>query len=494
MDVFEFNATDPFRRTRGGKVVRRWRTWPAKGSQMDRNDTAEFAAGRPRSLELYRRARAVLGGGVGHDLRHFTPTPLYSARARGSRKWDVDGNEYVDFNCGNGAMLLGHADPEVTTAVAEAMQLGSHFGNDHPLMIDWAELVQKLVPSAERIRFVNSGSEATALALRLARAHTGRTKVLRFDGHFHGWLDEVVHGFAPPFAADGSTGVPAHVRNGLVFLRDDDLNPVADLLTRDRDIAAAVLEPSGGSWGRVPIASEFIRGLRELTARHGVVLIFDEIVTGFRWSPGGAQQRLGITPDLTCLAKILAGGMPGGAVAGRAELLRHFDRSGEARRDRFETVTHLGTFNASPPSAAAGMSVLRRVATGEPTARAEQMAEKLRRSWDEILARHDIAGYVYGPASTFHVYFETDEQRRSDCRDRATLKTSDPVRLKGMPGALISSYQRHLRYRGIDLLSSTGGVVSAAHTDVDVEFAAEAFEKTILTLLREGRILRLLAR
>src|SRR6516164_2560769 len=160
-----------------------------------------YAVRRPKSAELYRRACQVLGGGVGHDLRHFEPVPLYIARAQGSRKWDVDGNEYIDFLLGNGALLLGHADPEVIEAVARAMSTGSHYGNDHPLHIEWAEWVCRLVPSAERVRFVNSGTEATLLALRMARAYTGRRKILRFEGHFHGWHDDVVHGFAPPFEA-----------------------------------------------------------------------------------------------------------------------------------------------------------------------------------------------------------------------------------------------------------------------------------------------------
>src|SRR5262249_45212712 len=161
---------------------------------------------RPRSAELYRRARQVLAGGVGHDLRHFEPVPLYVERAKGARKWDIDGNEYVDFLLGNGALLLGHADTEVSEAVAAAMSVGSHFGNDHPLHIEWAEWVQRLLPSAERVRFVNSGTEATLLAIRLARAFTGRRKLLRFEGHFHGWHDDVVHGFQPPFEADRPLG------------------------------------------------------------------------------------------------------------------------------------------------------------------------------------------------------------------------------------------------------------------------------------------------
>jgi glutamate-1-semialdehyde 2,1-aminomutase len=447
-----------------------------------------YAAARPEARAYYRRAIGVLGGGVGHDLRHFEPVPLYIVRGKRGRKWDVDGHEYIDLLMGNGALLLGHAPAEVIEAISAAAPLGTHFGNDHPLHIEWAELVQRLVPTAERVRFVNSGTEATLLALRLARAFTGRTKILRFEGHFHGWHDDVVHGFQPPFDADGSLGVPAHVRGNQVFLPDGDLDLVEQTLNRDSDIAAAIIEPSGASWGRVPIDPAFLRGLSELTTRRGVLLIFDEVVTGFRFSPGGAQLLHGLRPDLSCFAKILAGGMPGGAVIGRADVMALFDRSGDPHRDRHQRVTHFGTFNAAPLSAAAGIAVLRQVATGEPTRRADDIAAKLRSAWDGVLDRQGIAGYVYGPSSTVHVYFETDPARLSSAANRSDLVTIDPGRLKGMPATLVTLYQRLLRHHGVDIMSSTGGVVSAAHTDDDISAATAAFEHTIAGL-RDARLI-----
>jgi len=446
----------------------------------------EYVARRPRSASYYERARAVLAGGVGHDLRHFVPLPLYIERGQGGRKWDVDGNEYVDFLMGNGALLLGHAPREVVEAIAAAAARGTHFGNDHPLQIEWAELIQKLVPSAERVRFVNSGSEASMLALRIARAFTGKSKLLRFEGHFHGWHDDVVHGFHPPFDADGSRGVPPAVRENQVTIPDDDLGLVERALDENGDVAAAILEPSGASWGRVPIRIEFLRGLREITARRGVLLIFDEVVTGFRFSPGGAQGLYGVLPDLSYFAKVMAGGLPGGAVVGRADVMALFDHSGDPRRDRFERVVHFGTFNAAPVSAAAGIAVLRQVASGEATARADAAAAALRSAWDEVLERHGIAGYVYGPSSTFHVYFETDPARIRAASTRRDLHTVDAARLKGMPGPLVTQYQRLLRFHGVDVMSSTGGVLSAAHTSADIERATSAFEKTVTTLAEQG--------
>ena len=452
---------------------------------------AAFAARRPKSAALFERAKKVLGGAVGHDLRYSLPMPLYIQHGQGGRKWDVDGNEYVDFLMGNGALLLGHADPEVIEAISRAAALGTHFGNDHPLHIEWAELVQRLIPCAERVRFTNSGTEATQLALRIARAATGRHRILRFAGHFHGWHDDVVHGFQPPFEADGSLGVPPHVRQGLITIPDGDLNLLDDTLAANSDIAAVILEPSGASWGRVPIDPNWLRGVREATARRGVLLIFDEVVTGFRFSSGGAQELYGVTPDLCCLAKVIAGGMPGGAVAGREAVMRVFDITGNPQHDRHQRVVHFGTFNASPTAAAAGLVVLRRVADGTAIEQANAAARQLRDAWDAILERHGIAGYVYGPASTYHVYFETHPERVRQANSRRDLHTTDAARLKGMPSQLIAQYQLRMRFGGVDNMSSTGGLTCSAHSAADIELATAVFEHTVRSLRDEHLILSL---
>ena len=450
-----------------------------------------YMAKRSKSMEWFERASRVLAGKVGHDLRHFEPVPLYIARGKAGRKWDVDGNEYIDFLMGNGALLLGHAPPAVVETIRQAVGQGTHFGSDHPLHLEWAELVQQLVPSAERVRFVNSGSEATLLALRLARAYTGRNKILRFQGHFHGWHDDAVHGFQPPFEADGSLGVLPQVRDNMVLISDGDLKLVEDVLSRETDVAAVILEPSGASWGRVPLEGDFVRGLQKITARHGVVLICDEVITGFRFSPGGAQQLYDLRPDLSCFAKVLAGGMPGGAVVGRAEIMKLFDLTGEPQHDRYERVTHLGTFNAAPLSAAAGVAVLRQVAAGGPIDRANAVAKKLRVGWDAVLERHGIAGYVYGPSSIFHVYFETDPERVRGISERWDLYTREASWLKGMPPRLIAEYQQRLRHHGVDVMSFTGGFVSAAHTESDIDEATAAFEQTVIGL-RDQRLIQTL--
>lgn len=447
-----------------------------------------YAARRPKSAQMFERAQRVLGGGVGHDLRHSLPMPIYIHHGKRGRKWDIDGNEYIDFLNGNGALLLGHADPEVVEAISRAAAMGTHFGNDHPLQIEWAELVQRLIPCAERVRFTNSGSEAAQLAFRIARAATERKRILRFEGHFHGWADDVVHGFQPPFGEDGSLGVPPQIRDGLISIADGSLDLLEKTLAEHPDTAAVVLEPSGASWGRVPIDVNWLRGVREVTQRRGVLLIFDEVITGFRFSSGGAQKLYGIKPDLCCLAKILAGGLPGGAVAGRADLMQVFDFTGDPKHDRHQRVVHFGTFNASPLSAAAGIVVLRRVADGSAIELADAAARQLRDAWDAILERHGIAGYVYGPASTYHIYFELDQDRVKAAKSRSDLHTSEAKRLKGMPGKLIARYQLRMRYGGVDNMSSTGGVTCAAHTAQDIEQSTDVFEATVLALRDEGLI------
>jgi glutamate-1-semialdehyde 2,1-aminomutase len=440
-----------------------------------------LAAARPGSMGWYERAQRSIAGGIGHDARYAVPCPIYIERGEGAHKWDVDGHRYVDYQVGNGALLLGHSHPAVLEAVLRAAPLGVHFGNDHPLQVRWAEMIVEIVPCAERVRFVNSGTEANMLAARLARAATGRGKILRFEGHFHGWHDELVTGFVPPFEAPPSTGLPPGVDAGTVMLPANDLELLDRTLAADRDVAAAILEPSGASWCTVPLAPGFLAGLREITRRHGVLLIFDEVITGFRWAPGGAQERYGVAPDLSTHAKVIAGGMPGGAVCGRADVMDRLRFTGDPRHDRFERVMHYGTFNAAPVSAAAGIACLGVARTGEPQRRADAMAERLRRGLEAALERRGIAGFAYGEASTFHIYLERAPGRGA--KDRAALRAADAAALKGMPGDLVRALQNGFRSRGVDLLSYNGGMTSAAHTEGDVDETVAAFDRVLQDML-----------
>jgi glutamate-1-semialdehyde 2,1-aminomutase len=446
-------------------------------------------ATRAGSGVWYERARQAVGGALGHDVRHAVPFPTYIARAQGAHKWDVDGHRYIDYHMGNGALLLGHAHPAIVEAVIKAAPLGTHFGSDHPLQVEWAERIQGLVPCGERVRFTNSGTESAMLACRVARAHTGRRTILRLEGHFHGWGDELLTGFAPPFDVPPSIGLPPGIEAGTVMAPANDVAEVERLIQQRGDVAAVILEPSGGSWGRLPLRPGYLAGLREATRRHGVLLVFDEVITGFRWAPGGAQERYGVTPDLSTHAKIVGGGVPGAALCGRAEVMRVFDITGDPFHDRFRRVAHQGTYNATPLTAAAGLACLGLVATGEPTRRADALAERLRAGMNEVLARHAVAGLAYGESSVFHVFLEPPEAGTPP-RDPGEYRWLAPTRLKGMAPDVVRALQNGLRVRGVELLSYNGGMTSAAHEEADIDQTIDAFDDLIRELVGEGRLRR----
>ncbi|MSP14854.1 MAG: aminotransferase class III-fold pyridoxal phosphate-dependent enzyme [Chloroflexi bacterium] len=447
-----------------------------------------YGAQRPAARALYAEAKGLIAGGVGHDMRYSPVGPIYIDHAAGSHKWDIDGNEYIDYGMGNAALLLGHAPPAVLKAIQDALGKGFHFGNDHAPMVEWARLIHDLVPAAEKIRFVNSGTEGSMLALRLARACTARNKVLRFEGHFSGWHDYVGRGAMVPFDKPVSLGIPAATLDTIVVIPAD-LAQLEATLQQDQEIAAIMLEPSGASWGTVPLTIEFNRELRRLATIYNVILIFDEVITGFRYSSGGYQVYSGVTPDMAIFGKIIAGGLPGGAVVGRADIMQFFDYTGEPQHDRYGRVTHQGTFNANPLSTAAGIATLRIAATGAPQQHADRLAQMCRQGMEEILEREQAAAYVYGDASIFHIYIE--EYPGSGAPSRAALRTDKAAKLKGIPGRVVTALQKNLQIRGVDLLSYTGGVTSAAHTEEDIIKTLGVFQETIRTLLDEkviGRV------
>jgi len=436
---------------------------------------------------MYDRAQSVLAGSVGHDLRYALPAPIYTARGKGGRKWDVDSNEYIDFLVGNAALLLGHADQEVVAAVQSVVADGTHFGNDHPLQLEWSELIQQMVPSADRVRFTNSGTESTLLAIRLARAFTGRPGLLRLEGHFHGWHDDVVHGFDMPFQEPTCLGATSNDQRNVVCLSDRQVDQIDDLLSQ-KQTAAIIVESTGASWGRAPLPDQFLQAINEITKRTGTVFILDEVISGFRFGASGIQGLEGVDPDLTTFAKVVAGGMPGGAVVGREDIMALMQKNGDPHHDRHQRVVHFGTYNACPPSAAAAIVTLKRIQSADVTNRVNALGEKLRRELQNLITSLGIAAHVYGQASLFHVYFETDPNRLSDISEQADVWIDDPARLKGMPGRLVARYQQLLRFYGVDLMSGTGGALCAAHTDEDIRLAIEAFKKTFVTLLDEEQV------
>ena len=431
----------------------------------------------PGSAEIYPRFKDVFpGGGGGHDMRVAEPFPICIARGQGTRLWDVDGNEYIDFGLGSASLLLGHSHPAVVEALVQAAPRGSQFSHPHEAELEWGERVCNLVPCADKVRFVGSGAEATMLSMRVARAYTGKEKIVRWESHYHGWHDYAMPGSLPPFDVPASTGVPRGVMDSVIVLPPD-LDALERTLANDKDIAGVITEGSGASYGTVPLKPGFLEGVRKLTRQYNVVMILDEVITGFRWSPGGLQQKIGLDPDLCTMAKILTGGLPGGAVAGSDEIMRVIAQTGDSHHDRFQRVSHGGTFNANSYAAATGNAALKIVATGEMQETADRMAERLRVGLREIVDRYEVAVCVYGDSSTFHLYFGA-----------RSIEGFDASTLKDQPLEIQNAFRQALQVRGVDLMSRTSGVLSGVHTEADIDRSLEAFDGAIKAMVDEGLV------
>lgn len=438
------------------------------------------------SAKLYAEACQVIPAGLTHDSRTLLPYPIYAARAAGPRKWDVDDNEYVDYFGGHGALLLGHAHPAVVEAVQQQVTQGTHWGSSHEAEVRWAQLVQRLIPCAERVRFTASGTEASHLALRLARAYTGKPKVVRFVGHFHGWHDQVTAGAMSHFGGEVPAGILPTLVEQTILLPADDVAVAAETLRSRDDIAAVILEGSGASWGMVPLPEGFLAGLRAVTKEQGVVMILDEVITGFRWSRGGAQERFGVIPDLCVLAKIVAGGLPGGAVAGRADIMDQLDPAAAKAAGR-EKIGHQGTFNSNPLCAAAAITTLSIVERENVCARAEATAGDIRAGMRQILTEEDAPWGIYGDASAFLI-FQNPSGLDIDPR------TFDPLRhgFRELKAARNANLSHRLRIamlaNGVDIMGAPGGLVSAVHGPEEVARTLEAFRTSVRWLKAEGDI------
>ena len=436
----------------------------------------------PTSRALFERARQVFPDGVTHDNRRMQPFPVFIDRADGAYKWDTDGRSYIDYWMGHGALLFGHNPPHIRDAVIEQVSRGTHYGASHPLEVAWGEWVCRLVPSAERIRFTASGTEATHMALRLARAYTGKKRVIKFAGHFHGWHEGLEVGVQAPYEAEAEAGQLAEVVDTVILCPPNDIGAVHTALAAG-DVAAIILEPTGGHFGAIPIVPGFLAQLREAATRAGIVLIFDEVVTGFRVAPGGAQQLFGITPDVTTFAKILAGGLPGGAVAGRAEILDFLSTKATPEATRHTKVHHPGTFNANPLSAAAGVAMLSSVADGTAIRRANEQAAKLRYGMNELLAQERIAWKVYGNYSDWKLFYGADRPPR-DGNDQAVeaipwqqLDAKFPAQSRALRQALI--------LEGVDF-NGARALVGTCHTDDVIAETLDGFRNAVRRVKQEG--------
>jgi glutamate-1-semialdehyde 2,1-aminomutase len=449
---------------------------------------ASYRRRTPKSAELSEQARKYLPSGVVHDSRYIKPYGLYSSHAMGSKKWDVDGNEYIDYFGGHGSLMLGHNHPEVVAAATVQLGRGTHFATNHELEIRWAEKICEMVPSAEKVRFHASGTEATQMAVRLARAFTGKNKLIRFHGHYHGWSDDMTSGYATHFDGSAVIGVPESTTVNSIAVDPYDESCLDNLDVDRNDIAAVIVEPFGAATGKVPIDIEFLKSLRNWTSDNNVVLIFDEVVTGFRASPGGVQACTGIIPDITALAKIVAGGLPGGAVAGSGEIMNCLDHAASNALNR-EKVIHPGTFNACPVTAATGIQTLNIIQQSDACARANKMAQQLRKGLNQILKAQRLSWLVYGEASAFHIYMGGDMPIQDSTEFSPGKFAKEFARKIGRQGLYKQPpdatrlLKLAMNINGVDLAGWPGGLVSAAHSDADIETTIEAFSRS-LELLR----------
>ena len=420
-----------------------------------------------KSKALYERAKKVLPAGVSYAIRYFEPYPFYTARAEGSKLFDVDGNEYVDFWLGHTALILGHSPPAVVEAVRKQLERGTHFGTSHELEVKLAEKVVEMVPSAEMVRFTNSGTEANMYATRLARAYTGKNKIAKFEGGWHGGYDALHKGVRYPFDIPESAGLTEGALRDTIVLPFNDLEGVEEKLKNER-VASIVIEPVLGAGGGIPAEREFLKGLREFCDENDILLIFDEVITGFRLAPGGGQEYYNVIPDITVFGKILGGGFPIGAFCGRRDIM---ERINNLIYERPHYSFHGGTFAANPISMTAGLATLEILEDGTLINRLNTLGEKIREKLREIFEAKGVDVQVTGAGSLFQTHFT-----RETVKDARAAFNADRKKLVDYHLSLISN--------GVFFLPTHVGALSAAHSESDIE---KLFSETESYVKRWGK-------
>lgn len=419
------------------------------------------------SEELFKKALQYLPGGVNSPVRAFRAVggnPFFVNKAKGCRIWDVDGNEYVDYVGTWGPAIHGHAHPRIVQAVQETAVYGTSFGIPNPLEVKMAEMIRQLVPSVEKVRMCNSGTEATMSAIRLARGFTGREKIIKFEGCYHGHADSLLvkaGSGALTFGYPDSAGVPAAFTQHTLLAPYNDLKSVKALFAANPGaIAGIIVEPVPGNSGVFAPLPGFLEGLREVTEKNGALLIFDEVMTGFRVAKGGAQERFGIKPDLSCFGKIIGGGLPVGAFGGRAEIMDYLAPLGP--------VYQAGTLSGNPLAMAAGIASLELLLENDCYNRLEQLGQQLESGMQDAVKSAGIPVRFNRVGAMFCTYF-TDQP----VHNLADAMKSDRERF--------ARYFRGMLEQGIFLAPSQfeAGFLSTAHTEADIETTIRA-ARTVL--------------
>jgi len=417
---------------------------------------------RTKSLRLFKRANEFIPGGVNSPVRAFRAVggnPVFIDRAKGSKIYDVDGNTYIDFVLSWGPLILGHAHPKVVNALKKAVVKGTSYGAPTALEITLAELVLKAYPSMDKVRMVNSGTEAAMSAIRAARGFTGRDKIIKFEGCYHGHADGLLvkaGSGAATFGLPDSPGVPKSYAKNTITLPFNDIEAVQAVLKNEwKSIACIIIEPVLGNIGCVLPQPGFLETLRKLTKSCGIVLIFDEVMTGFRVAYGGAQQRFGIIPDMTCLGKVIGGGLPVGAYGGKKEIMSMISPEGP--------VYQAGTLSGNPLAMTAGIETLKLLSKDGVYRKLEKSAAQLEKKLIGAARKAGVKTRFYRAGSMFCTYF-TDR----DVIDYASAKTADTSKF--------STFFSGMLKRGIYIAPSQfeAGFISTAHTEKDIEKTARA--------------------
>lgn len=427
---------------------------------------------RSVSRRLFTQAQKLIPGGVNSPVRAFRAVggqPLFISKAKGSKIYDADGNAYIDYVLSWGPMILGHAHPAVVRPLKKAVERGTSYGAPTALEVELAKLVLKIYPSMAKVRMVNSGTEATMSAIRVARGFTGRDKIIKFEGCYHGHADGLLvkaGSGATTFGVPDSPGVPKSCARNTITLPFNDSEALARVIRKEgRSIACAIIEPVVGNIGCVLPRTGFLETLRKLTRQHGIVLIFDEVMTGFRVSLGGAQARYGIKPDMTCLGKVIGGGLPVGAYGGRKEIMTMVSPEGP--------VYQAGTLSGNPLAMTAGIATLNQLTRPGVYRELEKKSRMLEEGLTDAARKAGVQTKLYRAGTMFCTYF-TD----CDVVDYASAKTADTKKFAAFFSAMLE--------QGVNLAPSQfeAGFISLAHSTADIEKTVRAAYEALKKIKR----------